>query len=371
MAQIFTATVPGDRLISIWYHFAMMFEALFILTVLDAGTRVARFMVQELGGHVWKPLGRPGWLPRIFLSVLMCGAWGYFLGKDQGPARRNQLALAAFRDRESATCQYVALVVGTTILQKMGRLRWISGDAAANGDAGRRHDDSELSKDFRREPASRLPLTGAMLAAQIASGAIPADRIAQTQRLILNNRLDAVVTGVLASMILILIVEAISVWSRSLFGGKKPALHESAYVATPGWPREIDGSPNECEKEREEQSLEETLVVAATNLRRRRIRKFVLRSSLRLAARAGHSCDDPRRILRRFSPAQVFDDKPLLLSGRTKAASSRKMAAANTSPVHFHPHRPAATVRSKIRNAHPNSYRAHGSSESIHSSDCL
>ena len=60
MAQIFSGTIGGERLLSIWYHFAIMFEALFILTVLDAGTRVGRFMVQELAGHVWKPLGTSG-----------------------------------------------------------------------------------------------------------------------------------------------------------------------------------------------------------------------------------------------------------------------------------------------------------------------
>ena len=63
MAQIFSGTIGGERLLSIWYHFAIMFEALFILTVLDAGTRVGRFMVQELGGHVWKPLGKSGSTP--------------------------------------------------------------------------------------------------------------------------------------------------------------------------------------------------------------------------------------------------------------------------------------------------------------------
>ena len=60
MAQIFSSTIGGERLLSIWYHFAIMFEALFILTVLDAGTRVGRFMVQELGGRVWKPFGTDG-----------------------------------------------------------------------------------------------------------------------------------------------------------------------------------------------------------------------------------------------------------------------------------------------------------------------
>src|SRR5260370_13855256 len=80
MAQIFSSTIGGERLLSIWYHFAIMFEALFILTVLDAGARVGRFMVQELGSRVWKPLGRTSWLPGVLLSsALIVGAWGYFL----------------------------------------------------------------------------------------------------------------------------------------------------------------------------------------------------------------------------------------------------------------------------------------------------
>ena len=78
MAQIFSGTIGGERLLSIWYHFAIMFEALFILTVLDAGTRVGRFMVQELGGHVWKPLGKSSSTAGILAtSALMVGAYGW------------------------------------------------------------------------------------------------------------------------------------------------------------------------------------------------------------------------------------------------------------------------------------------------------
>src|SRR5260370_31256585 len=80
MGQVFSNAVGGGHLLSIWYHFAIMFEALFILTVLDAGTRVGRFMVQELGGRLWKPFGRRGWMPGILLSsAVIFSLWGYFL----------------------------------------------------------------------------------------------------------------------------------------------------------------------------------------------------------------------------------------------------------------------------------------------------
>src|SRR5258707_5430004 len=77
MAQIFSNTIGGERLLSIWYHFAIMFEALFILTVLDGGRRVGRFMVQEHGGRVWQPFARTSCLLGMMLSSLVIvGAWG-------------------------------------------------------------------------------------------------------------------------------------------------------------------------------------------------------------------------------------------------------------------------------------------------------
>jgi len=233
MAQIFSNTIGGERLLSIWYHFAIMFEALFVLTVLDGGTRVGRFMVQELGGRLWKPFARTSWLPGSMLSsAVIVGAWGYFLYQGVIDPLGGINSLWPLFGISNQLLGVVALVVATTILMKMGRLRWLWVTMIPMAALITITMTAGYQKVFDANPRIGF-LSGANeLAAQIASGVIPAAKIADTQRLIFNLRLDAGVTLVLALMILLMIIEAVIQWRVILGRRREIVLHESPYVRT-------------------------------------------------------------------------------------------------------------------------------------------
>ncbi len=233
MAQIFSGTIGGARLLSIWYHFAIMFEALFILTVLDAGTRVGRFMVQELLGHVWKPLGRTSWYPSILgTSALIVGAWGWFLWQGVQDPLGGINSLWPLFGIANQLLAAVAFVVATTILLKMGRRKSLLVTLVPTAWIVLVTMTASYQKIFSSNPRIGHLAQARLLSAQLASGAIPAAKIAETHRLIMNNRLDIAVTAVLAGMVLILIVEALVEWVRILHGGKEAVLHEAPYVST-------------------------------------------------------------------------------------------------------------------------------------------
>jgi carbon starvation protein len=233
MAQIFSSTIGGDRLLSIWYHFAIMFEALFILTVLDAGTRVGRFMIQELSGRVWKPMGRMNWMPGVLLSsALIVGAWGYFLYQGVVDPLGGINSLWPLFGISNQLLAAVALVVATTILLKMDRLKWIWVTLLPMAWLVIITMTASYQKIFSANARIGFLAQAKALAAQIAAGKIAAAKIADTQRNIFNLRLDAAVTAVLAVMILVLLVEALVQWYAILSRTKEPVMQETPYVAT-------------------------------------------------------------------------------------------------------------------------------------------
>ena len=242
MAQIFSSTIGGERLLSIWYHFAIMFEALFILTVLDAGTRVGRFMVQDLGGRVWKPFGRTSWMPGVLLSsAIIVALWGYFLYQGVVDPLGGINSLWPLFGISNQLLAAVALVVATTILMKMGKLRWIWVTLLPMAWLVTITMTASYQKICDANPRIGFLAYAKALAAQIAARKIATEKIAETQRVIFNQRLDAAVTGVLAVMILVLIVEALAHWYSILSRRKEPVLHESPYIAT-RWAADYSGT---------------------------------------------------------------------------------------------------------------------------------
>jgi carbon starvation protein len=208
-----------------------MFEALFILTVLDAGTRVGRFMVQELLGQVWAPLGRRSSYPSIlFSSALIVAAWGYFLVQGVLDPLGGINSLWPLFGISNQILACVALVVATTILLKMGRARyaWVTVLPMAWLVAATL--TASWQKLFHEDPRVGFLAQAGALTAQLAAGTVAPERIAATHRLVFNARLDAFVTCLFASLLLALLAEAVSEWWRLLAGRREPTLHEAPYV---------------------------------------------------------------------------------------------------------------------------------------------
>ena len=209
MAHIFSNSLGGQALMAIWYHFAIMFEALFILTVLDAGTRVGRFMIQDALGHVWKPLGRTSWYPSILAtSALIVAGWGYFLWqgvKDPLGGINSLWPLFGIANQLLAT---VALCVATTIVIKMGKARYAAVTMGPLLWLVAVTFTASWHKVF--DPNPRIGFLSH--AAQLAAGP------AANARLIFNDRLDAVVTGALIMMVALILIESAVEWVRVLSG---------------------------------------------------------------------------------------------------------------------------------------------------------
>jgi len=231
MAHIFARTLGGTALLGIWYHFAIMFEALFILTTLDAGTRVGRFMLQDGLGQVWKPLGRTSWYPSIlFTSAVIVSLWGYFLYAGVRDPLGGINSVWPLFGIANQLLAIVALCVSTTILIKAGKARYMAVTLAPLLALVAVTFTAAYHKVLNPNPRIGFLAHAHVLSTSTAAGAA---------RLAFNDRLDALITATLVALVLLVVAESMRVWYAVLSGRRQPTLHESPFRPSQLAPEEM------------------------------------------------------------------------------------------------------------------------------------
>jgi carbon starvation protein len=230
MANMFARISAKPTALALWYHFAIMFEALFILTTLDAGTRVGRFLLQDFLGNLWRPLGNTrSWTANFFSSALLVAAWGWFLYEGVIDPLGGINSLWPLFGLANQLLSVVALCLGTTLLIKMRKSKylWITLAplcfmCAVTFSAG-------YLKVFSPDPRLGF-LSGAQsLLDQAAAISDPA-KAATLARQATIWRLDAFVAVFFLVLVLLIVVGSARQWWQLLRGTKRVILHESKFV---------------------------------------------------------------------------------------------------------------------------------------------
>mgnify|MGYP001465939527 FL=1 len=214
MATIF-ANAFGKHLLAMWYHFAIMFEAVFILTTLDAGTRVGRFMLQDMFSNIHPKLGETSWLPSIILSsaiVVLC--WGYFLYIGVIDPNGGVNILWPLFGIANQMLAAIALSVGTAILIKTGRIKfaWITTipltwlliitTSAA------------YQKIFSDDIRIGFLASAQSMSNKIIEGNLSSDEIDILEKLIFNLKLDTGITIFLVSILWIVVFDVLRIATK-------------------------------------------------------------------------------------------------------------------------------------------------------------
>jgi len=226
MAHIFSTVLGGPTAMALWYHFAIMFEALFILSTLDAGTRVGRFMLQDLGRHLWEPFGRVSWYPAVVLSsAIFVAIWGHFLYQGVIDPLGGINSLWPLFGIANQLLAAVALCVGTTIIIKMGKSRYAWVTMLPLAWLAVVTMSAAWTKIFSSDPRLGFLAHARRFSEILASGAVPpgVKSAADATRIIWNDRVDAVVAGFFALSVLVIIADSAREW-LAVTRGRKPAV---------------------------------------------------------------------------------------------------------------------------------------------------
>jgi carbon starvation protein len=223
-------------LMAFWYHFAILFEAVFILTTIDAGTRVGRFMIQDLLGNVFPKMKKVDWLPgNLVGSGLITIGWGYFLLQGVYDPLGGIFTLWPLFGIANQMLAAIAFTVGTTIIFKMGKARyawvtlvpmtWLSVSTLT----------AAWQKLFHESPKISFLTHAQQFQAKLAAGELPAGvkTVEAAKKMILNDQIDAVVCAIFMVITIGIILDGVRLWTNIL-RGKKYELQESPYVQSKG-----------------------------------------------------------------------------------------------------------------------------------------
>jgi carbon starvation protein len=230
MAQLLHGIIPGEGMMAFWYHYAILFEALFILTTVDAGTRVGRFMIQEIAGLVHKPLQHTeSWTGNLLATAICVGLWGYFLYQGAVDPLGGINTLWPLFGIANQMLAAVALMLATVVTVKLKRERyvWVPGIPAiwlvvCTLTAGWQKLSGPISFTAAANKYAQAAADGKLLA--------PAKTVEEMQRIVTNNYVDAALTGIFMLLVLTMAGFAINAIMKA-WRINHPTAHEEPYVA--------------------------------------------------------------------------------------------------------------------------------------------
>ena len=230
MASIFGSAF-GQGMLAMWYHFAIMFEAIFILTTLDAGTRVGRFMLQDMLGNIWPKLGQTSWYPSVLLtSALVVAGWGYFLYIGVIDPNGGVNILWPLFGIANQMLAAIALCVATGIMIKSGRLKYVWVTTVPLAWLVLITSWASFEKIFSSDTRVGFFAAANNMSAKLAAGVLPPEKAAVAPQLIFNQQLDAWLTLFFVVVLWVVIFDTARNCWRHVAGKPVRPSTESAYV---------------------------------------------------------------------------------------------------------------------------------------------